>query len=234
MELLCPICGDVLEKQDKRYVCEKNHSFDIARQGHVNLLPVQNKRSLNPGDTAQQVVSRREFLDGGFYAPIRDTLCALAKDHGCKGPILDVGCGTGIFLFYLASKGFSYLEGQELDADIFAVAKKNAGTFRTKVPDYAGHLEIRNENAVTAGVPDDIRICYLFNSFYDQNTYTEWLEALHESVRRTPRKVKVLLLYPTPSSLSAFRQCGWLRETRSIESRTENLPQFVRFQVFEN
>ena len=67
MELLCPICGNILTKEDKRYVCEKNHSFDIAWQGHVNLLPVQNKRSLNPGDTAEQVVSRRAFLDGGFY-----------------------------------------------------------------------------------------------------------------------------------------------------------------------
>ena len=97
MELLCPICGNVLEKQEKRYVCQKNHSFDIARQGHTNLLPVQNKRSLNPGDTAQQVAGRRAFLDGGFYAPIRDALCDLAKDHQCAGPILDVGCGEGYY-----------------------------------------------------------------------------------------------------------------------------------------
>ena len=88
MELLCPICGELLRKQDKSYRCELGHSFDIARQGHVNLLPVQNKRSLNPGDTAQQVAGRRAFLDGGFYVPIRDALCALAADHGCSGPIL--------------------------------------------------------------------------------------------------------------------------------------------------
>lgn len=97
MELLCPICGETLTKQDKRYVCGNNHSFDIARQGHVNLLPVQNKRSLNPGDTAQQVVSRRAFLDGGFYTPIREALCKLAVDHGCAGPVLDVGCGEGYY-----------------------------------------------------------------------------------------------------------------------------------------
>ena len=95
MELLCPICGGLLTKQEKSYRCEKNHSFDITRQGHVNLLPVQNKRSLNPGDTAQQVVSRRPFLNRGFYAPIRDTPCPFAKYHGCSGPILHVGCGDG-------------------------------------------------------------------------------------------------------------------------------------------
>lgn len=102
MELLCPICGETLTKQEKRYCCGNNHSFDIARQGHVNLLPVQNKRSLNPGDTAQQVVSRRAFLDGGFYAPIRQALCDLARDHGCSGPVLDVGCGEGYYSAELA------------------------------------------------------------------------------------------------------------------------------------
>ena len=112
MQLLCPICGDVLEKQDKRYVCGKNHSFDIARQGHVNLLPVQNKRSLNPGDTAQQVAGRRAFLDGGFYAPIRDALCSLAKDHSCGGPILDIGCGEGYYSAELA---------KALDADLLGL-----------------------------------------------------------------------------------------------------------------
>ena len=122
MELLCPICGETLIKQDKRYVCERNHSFDIARQGHVNLLPVQNKRSLNPGDTAQQVAGRRAFLDGGFYAPIRDALCALAKDHGCTGPILDVGCGEGYYSAELAK----VLDAELLGLDISKEAVRYA------------------------------------------------------------------------------------------------------------
>ena len=109
MELLCPICGEPLTKVEKSYRCENRHSFDIARQGHVNLLPVQNKRSLNPGDTAEQVVSRREFLDGGYYAPIRETLCKMAQAHRCTGPILDVGCGEGYY-----SAGLSEFLGAEL------------------------------------------------------------------------------------------------------------------------
>lgn len=122
MELLCPICGDTLTKQDKRYVCQKNHSFDIARQGHVNLLPVQQKRSLNPGDTAQQVASRRAFLDGGFYAPIREKLCQLAGDHNCSGPILDVGCGEGYYSAGLAEA----MEGELLGLDISKEAVRYA------------------------------------------------------------------------------------------------------------
>ena len=100
--LLCPICGQLLERQNNTYVCSKRHSFDIARQGYVNLLPVQQKRSLQPGDTREQVLSRRAFLDDGFYTPIAAALCSLARDHGCTGPVLDIGCGEGYYSTRLA------------------------------------------------------------------------------------------------------------------------------------
>ena len=104
MELMCPLCGNPLTRQERAWVCENRHSFDIARQGYVNLLPVQQKRSLQPGDTKEQVASRRAFLDGGFYAPIREELCRIAKDHGCAGPILDIGCGEGYYSAHLAKE----------------------------------------------------------------------------------------------------------------------------------
>ena len=101
--LLCPVCGEPLERQNNTYICAKRHSFDVARQGYVNLLPVQQKRSLQPGDTREQVLSRRAFLDGSFYAPIAEALCRLAVDHGCTGPILDIGCGEGYYSTRLAT-----------------------------------------------------------------------------------------------------------------------------------
>ena len=128
MELLCPICGEPLTKQEKSYRCPKGHSFDIARQGHVNLLPVQNKRSLNPGDTAQQVMGRRAFLDGGFYEPIRDALCGLAKDHHCRGPVLDVGCGEGYYSAGLAESLQAELLGLDISKEAVRYA---AGRYKT-------------------------------------------------------------------------------------------------------
>ena len=117
MELICPLCGNPLTQQERAWVCENRHSFDIARQGYVNLLPVQQKRSLQPGDTKEQVASRRVFLDGDFYGPIRDELCRLAKDHGCSGPILDIGCGEGYYSAQLAKELNAPLVGLDISKE---------------------------------------------------------------------------------------------------------------------
>ena len=91
MELVCPICGGALTRREREFACENRHSFDIARQGYVNLLTVQQKKSLHPGDTREQVLSRRAFLDAGFYAPIARTLC----DRGGAGRP-GAGAGRGL------------------------------------------------------------------------------------------------------------------------------------------
>ena len=129
MELLCPICAAPLRQVEKTFRCDAGHSFDTARQGYVNLLPVQNKRSLNPGDTREQVLSRRSFLEAGFYAPIAQALCDAARDLKCAGPILDVGCGEGWYSAQLAEALDAPLLGLDISKEAVrcAAAKyKNA------------------------------------------------------------------------------------------------------------
>ena len=102
MQLICPVCGAQLNQEERTFLCPDRHSFDMARQGYVNLLTVQQKHSLAPGDTREQVLSRRSFLEAGFYAPIADTLIATAKQYGVTGEILDIGCGEGWYSARLA------------------------------------------------------------------------------------------------------------------------------------
>jgi 23S rRNA (guanine745-N1)-methyltransferase len=56
--------------------CGNGHSFDIARQGYVNLMP----GGARPGtaDTAEMVTARQAFLAAGHYAPLADAVAALA------------------------------------------------------------------------------------------------------------------------------------------------------------
>ncbi len=117
MNLLCPICGEPLNRTDRQYRCIRNHSFDVARQGYVNLLVVQQKHSLNPGDTREQVLARREFLEAGFYRPIADTLIETAKRLGITGQILDVGCGEGYYSARLAEALDAPLTGLDISKE---------------------------------------------------------------------------------------------------------------------
>ena len=115
MELICPICQLPLEQEGRSLRCGRNHSFDMARQGYVNLLPVQQKRSLNPGDTREQVLSRRAFLETGAYRPIVEAVNAAAEGHA--GPILDVGCGEGYYAVRVAEHLNAQLTGLDISKE---------------------------------------------------------------------------------------------------------------------
>ena len=117
MNLICPICEKPLRREERSLVCPEKHSFDMARQGYVNLLPVQRRHSAHPGDTKEQVASRREFLTGGFYAPIADALIAAAEQYGASGPVLDVGCGEGYYCTRLARAMNAELVGLDISKD---------------------------------------------------------------------------------------------------------------------
>ncbi len=115
MELICPICHLPLEWAGKNCRCGRGHSFDVARQGYVNLLPVQQKRSLHPGDTREQVLSRRAFLETGAYQPIVEAVCTALS--GCSGPVLDVGCGEGYYAVRVAQALQAELTGLDISKE---------------------------------------------------------------------------------------------------------------------
>jgi 23S rRNA (guanine745-N1)-methyltransferase len=66
---LCPICQDSLNltENKKSYCCAKNHHFDVAKEGYLNLLPAQHKKSKEPGDSKAMMQARRNFLEADFY-----------------------------------------------------------------------------------------------------------------------------------------------------------------------
>lgn len=99
--LCCPLDGQLLTLQERSWRCPAGHCFDVAGQGYVNLLPVQNKRSRDPGDSKEMVAARRRYLESGVYAPIAAGVARLLMD-GLEGrapyACLDAGCGEGYYL----------------------------------------------------------------------------------------------------------------------------------------
>jgi 23S rRNA (guanine745-N1)-methyltransferase len=97
--LACPVCGRGFTVRPAALRCASGHSFDIARQGYVNLLP----GGARPGtaDTAEMVAARQAFLATGHYAPLAGALADLAAAMVPAGPrpcVLDAGSGPGYYL----------------------------------------------------------------------------------------------------------------------------------------
>lgn len=100
---LCPVrdCRLPLERDGKRLVCGRGHSFDAARSGYFNLLQPQERRSKQPGDTTDAVQGRRRLHDLGVTMPL---LQGIAETIGAsrEDVVLDAGCGDGFYLGTLA------------------------------------------------------------------------------------------------------------------------------------
>lgn len=92
----CPVCRDrlALSEAERRWACPAGHSFDVAREGYVNLLLAGQRRSRQPGDSPEMVGARRRFLATGAYDPLSAAIAqVVADEQPCV--VLDVGCGEG-------------------------------------------------------------------------------------------------------------------------------------------
>ena len=96
LAFICPLCRQALTPAPPSWRCAQGHSFDVAREGYVNLLPVQHKHSCDPGDDAQMVLARRAFLQAGHYQPLRDAVLEVLAPLQAQ-QLLDIGCGEGYY-----------------------------------------------------------------------------------------------------------------------------------------
>lgn len=114
---VCPVCGGSLQlhSSGKSYACQNQHSFDLAKEGYLNLLPVHHKHSKEPGDNKQMMLARREFLEAGFYEPMAKAVAMMIdanKTEAQSMRLLDLGCGEG----YYSRKMASFCKHRELIA----------------------------------------------------------------------------------------------------------------------
>ena len=98
--ITCPLCKKKLKKLEKNYICENNHSFDISKFGHTNLLLSNHKNSKVPGDSKEMVLSRKKFLEKNYYQGIANAVNKILLDFSKDKKsldILDIGCGEGYY-----------------------------------------------------------------------------------------------------------------------------------------
>ncbi len=122
----CPLCQQPLLPNSSGLACASRHQFDRAREGYFNLLPVQQKKSLDPGDSPAMIQARRAFLQAGFYQPLSDAINQLMLSLALpsESKLLDIGCGEGYYSARLHQA--LQLQGQFYGIDISKAAVKAA------------------------------------------------------------------------------------------------------------
>lgn len=124
--LICPVCHNALAEDHNRLFCENGHSFDLAKEGYVNLLRSGKSGDLI-GDDKASARSRRDFLNKGYYNVLRDYL----HDHfsNRRGSLLDICCGEG---YYTCALGHDALRVYGFDISkemVRLAAKRGNGTY---------------------------------------------------------------------------------------------------------
>jgi 23S rRNA (guanine745-N1)-methyltransferase len=118
--LACPHCGRALVRRGQTVACANGHSFDVASQGYVSLLPGDAR--LGSADTAEMVAAREAFLGAGHFAPLAEAIGAEAERAIGDGAVVDVGAGTGWYLAHLLDR-FPDRAGLALDLSKHALRR---------------------------------------------------------------------------------------------------------------
>ena len=151
--LTCPVCRAPLVREGHTLVCGHAHSYDLAREGYVNLLRTQ--KGGTHGDSREMLLSRRDFLDGGHYAFLADAACRLLASRLSRGAcVLDAGCGEGYYLSRLAAAlraavGEVHLFGIDISREALRLAMR-------RVPQMTGAVASLYEMPIADGALDAI------------------------------------------------------------------------------
>lgn len=122
----CPVCGAPLTREARSLCCPAGHSYDLAKEGYVNLLSANHRHSASPGDDREMVAARTRFLDGGWYVPLREILCTLADQACGTDPVLlDAGCGEGYYTAALCA-ALRHHGGRTAGVDLSKAAARKA------------------------------------------------------------------------------------------------------------
>lgn len=118
--LICPVCGNELSRDENRLCCKNGHSFDIAKEGYVNLL-TGSKSGNKTGDSKESARARHEFLQKGYFSFLKDEI-----SKKLNGTVLDICCGEGYYDDYSGE-----LYGFDLSKEMarLAAKRKNGGHY---------------------------------------------------------------------------------------------------------
>ena len=120
----CPVCGQALECENRIWRCRDRHSYDVAREGYVNLLSAH-KSGDSVGDNREMALSRRDFLNKGWFQPLAQAVTDYLGRYSSSGDsVLDICCGEGYYTDYAAQRLERRFYGFDLSKNMVRLAAK--------------------------------------------------------------------------------------------------------------
>lgn len=124
--LKCPVCEKSLKRNGNVFECENSHSFDVAKQGYVNLLQSQASKIKTHGDSSNMLQARKNILYKGYYQSISKKLIDVINEIDSKKTIVDIGSGIGYYSDMLEKAvPTSVYYGIDISKDGVKIASKN-------------------------------------------------------------------------------------------------------------
>ena len=201
----CPQCKQPLalcgQNTPTIWTCSNNHHFDLAKEGYVNLLLAQHKKSKAPGDNKEMVLARRAFLAEGHYQNLANAIADFITQHFKEADgllaLFDAGCGEGYYLGELSkalAPHFANLRVAGIDISKPAVQKaakhnKNghfavASTYNLPLPSLSQNVVIQ---IFAPSSDEEIRRVLQSSGLWIQvNPAPNHLLALKEMIYNTP------------------------------------------------
>jgi SAM-dependent methyltransferase len=194
--LVCPVCSGPLAEAGRALRCRRGHSFDVSREGYINLLAGRRRRV--HGDTKEMLRARRAFLDRGHYAPLvaaieeraRRHLAGAGRRHDGSRPacVAEAGCGEGTYVGRVQQTlGTARCFGVDVSKEAARLAAKRHRNVRFLVADV-------NERMPFA----DGSICLLLDVFAPRNG--------REFGRVLAPGGSLLVAIPAPDHLAELRE----------------------------
>lgn len=122
--LKCPVCSLDLIYSERCLKCGNNHSFDIAKEGYVNLLSAHRSGD-NIGDNKEMARFRRDFLDKGYYSILADAVGEYLEKYTKENEtVLDICCGEGYYTEYLTKTYIRKYYGFDISKNMVRLAGK--------------------------------------------------------------------------------------------------------------
>jgi 23S rRNA (guanine745-N1)-methyltransferase len=197
---VCPVrnCRLPLARDGRRLLCERGHSFDVARSGYINLLQPQDRRSSQPGDTVAAVAARRRLHDRGVTASLLDAIAEILTASPTD-VVLDAGCGDGFYLGSLAREAGFSAHGVDISVPAIEAAAR-------RYPE--DEWIVANADRF---VPYADRSFSIVMSITARMNSTEFRRVLHDDGR-------LLVALPAPDDLIELRGSSHDRSERTIQT----------------